>query len=287
MMSDPNEHGGSTYLDRIVPAVRRRLDERKRSLPLSALKEALQPGPRRSFSDAVGAAGISLIAEVKRASPSKGPIRPDLDVSTLVRSYERAGARAISVLTEQDYFRGGLDDLRAAVAATALPVLRKDFIIDEYQVYEARAFGASAVLLIAALLSDRELGRLSELALDLGLDALLEVHDRAELARVLPLEYTVIGVNNRDLRTFAVSLDTTVDLARLVPPGRLLVGESGIWTRADVETLAACGVDGVLVGESLLRNPDVEVAIRELMPTEGFEGRGARYEWQTDERESQ
>jgi indole-3-glycerol phosphate synthase len=259
------EGGVPTYLDRIIPAVLHRLEERKRQVPREILESLPLPGARASFAEAIRAPGMSLIAEVKRASPSKGPIRPGLDAGLLARAYEAGGARAISVLTEQDHFGGSMDDLRAVVYATGLPVLRKDFILDQYQVHEARWWGASAVLLIAALLSDEELRRLAGLAADLGLDVLVEVHDSTEMARVLPLDGVVIGVNNRDLRTFAVSLDTTVELAGLVPPERLLVGESGIRTRADVERLAACGVDGVLVGESLLRSRDVETAVGELM----------------------
>jgi indole-3-glycerol phosphate synthase len=263
--SPVTEGGVPTYLDRIIPAVLRRLEERQRRVPQEILESLPLPGARASFAEAIRAPGMSLIAEVKRASPSKGPIRPGLDAGLLAREYEVAGARAISVLTEQDHFGGSMDDLRAAVDATELPVLRKDFILDQYQIHEARMWGASAVLLIAALLSDEKLRRLAGLAADLGLDVLLEVHDRMEMARALVLDGVVIGVNNRDLRTFAVSLDTTVELAALVPPERLLVGESGIRTRADIERLAACGVDGVLVGESLLRSRDVETAVGELM----------------------
>ncbi|MFH0914995.1 MAG: indole-3-glycerol phosphate synthase TrpC [bacterium] len=257
--------GVPTYLDRIARTVLSRLEERKRRVPQAEIEAMPGPGPRPSFAAALRAPGVSLIAEVKRASPSKGPICPGLEVGSLVKAYEAAGAGAISVLTEQDHFRGSLEDLRAAVDGTRLPVLRKDFILDQYQVHEARAFGASAVLLIAALLSDEGLQRLTGLATDLGLDVLLEVHDGTEMARALELDGVVIGVNNRDLRTFAVSLDTTVELARLVGPERLLVGESGIWTHADLERLAASGVDGVLVGESLLRSSDVEAAVGELM----------------------
>jgi indole-3-glycerol phosphate synthase len=263
--SPVTEGGVPTYLDRIIPAVLRRLEERQRRVPQEILESLPLPGARASFAEAIRAPGMSLIAEVKRASPSKGPIRPGLDAGLLAREYEVAGARAISVLTEQDHFGGSMDDLRAAVDATELPVLRKDFILDQYQIHEARMWGASAVLLIAALLSDEKLRRLAGLAADLDLDVLLEVHDRMEMARALLLDGVVIGVNNRDLRTFAVSLDTTVELAALVPPERLLVGESGIQTRADIERLAACGVDGVLVGESLLRSRDVETAVGELM----------------------
>ena len=257
--------GTPTYLDRIVPSVLRRLEERKRRIPKAKLEADPGPGTRASFSDALRAPGVSLIAEVKRVSPSRGPIRPGLKVRPLVMTLEAAGARAISVLTEEDHFRGSLQDLRAAVGATELPVLRKDFILDEYQVYEARAAGASAVLLIAALLSDEQLRRLAGVVADLGLDVLLEVHDAAEMSRALSVEGVVIGVNNRDLRTFDVSLETTLELAGLVPRGHLLVGESGVWTHADVERLAAAGVDGVLVGESLLRSPDVDAAVGKLM----------------------
>jgi indole-3-glycerol phosphate synthase len=261
----PRAPAAPTYLDRIVPAVRCRLGERKSLLPQVELELMPGPGPRSSFAAAVAAPGLSLIAEVKRASPSRGSIRPDLDVGTLVEAYEEAGARAVSVLTEEEHFRGLPDDLRTAAAATALPLLRKDFIVDEYQVHEARVLGASAVLLIATLLNDRELSTLTGLAIDLGLDVLLEVHDEKEMARALAVDGAIIGVNNRDLRTFAVSLKTTERLAVRVPPGRLLVSESGIRDRADVVGLATLGVDGVLVGESILQDPDVRAAIRALM----------------------
>jgi indole-3-glycerol phosphate synthase len=258
---------GRTYLDRIVPSVLHRLDERKRRLPLSDL-ELLVAGsaglPRPSFADAIVAPGLSLIAEVKRASPSKGPIRPDLDVADMVSTYEAAGARAVSVVTEQDHFGGSLDDLRTAAEHTSLPLLRKDFVIDPYQVYEARAFGASAVLLIAALLDDAQVAELSGLAFHLGLDVLLEVHDAAEMNRAVAIEGAVVGINNRDLRSFDVSLDTTGRLAGLVPAGRLLVSESGIKDRAEAERLAAWGVDAILVGETLLRCRDVGAGVSAL-----------------------
>ena len=257
--------GVPTYLDRIVPAVLNRLGERKRRLPQPELETMSAPGRRPSFADALRAPGVSLIAEVKRASPSKGPIRPGLEVGLLVGAYEAAGARAISVLTEQDHFRGSLDDLRVAVGHTSLPLLLKDFILDRYQIHEARVFGASAVLLIAGLLSDGELSGLAGLAIDLGLDVLLEVHDAMELDRALACDAAIIGVNNRDLHTFSVSLEATVELARSVPAERLLVAESGIWHHSDVERLASCGVDAVLVGESLLRSSDVGEAVQALM----------------------
>ncbi len=210
--------GGATYLDRIVPSVLARLEERKRQVPLGELVTVGASGARSSLAEALRAPDVSLIAEVKRASPSKGPIRPGLEVGPLVRAYGAAGARAVSVLTEEEHFLGSPDDLRVAAAATRLPLLRKDFILDEYQIHEARAWGADAVLLIAALLPDETLGRLVRLATELGLDVLLEVHDRPEMIRALSLEEVIIGINNRDLRTFAVSLETTLDLAGLVPP---------------------------------------------------------------------
>jgi indole-3-glycerol phosphate synthase len=254
-----------TYLDRILPSVVSRLEARKLRVPLKELEATAAPRHRVSFADALRSPEVALIAEVKRASPSKGPIRPGLEVGPLVKAYEVSGVRALSVLTEEEFFQGGSEDLRAAVAAARLPVLRKDFIVDEYQVHEARAWGADAVLLIAALLTDRELRRLARMALDLDLDVLLEVHDRGELERAVPLAEVIIGVNNRDLRTFAVSLATTLELAALVPPERILVSESGIWTHEDVAQLAASGVNAVLVGESLLRSPDVGTAVEELM----------------------
>lgn len=256
---------GPTYLDRIIPLVWQRLDERRRSLSQPELESMPGPGPRPCFAAVVGARGVSLIAEVKRASPSKGMIRPDLDVQSLVGKYEGAGARAVSVLTEQDHFLGNLEDLRAAVSASSLPVLCKDFMLDEYQIHEARVYGASAILLIAALLTDEQLASMADLAAHLGLEVLLEVHDAGELDRALRVERAVIGINNRDLRTFEVSLATTERLAPRVPSDRLVVGESGIWTHDDVMRLEAVGVDGLLVGESLLRGEDIEKAIRELM----------------------
>jgi indole-3-glycerol phosphate synthase len=258
---------GADYLERIVPSVRRRLDERRSLVPQAELEAVSGPGGRSSFAVAVSAPGVSLIAEVKRASPSRGSIRPDLDVGRLVGDYAKAGARSVSVLTEQDFFTGCLADLRTAAEHTHLPLLQKDFIFDPYQIFEARAFGASAVLLIAALLDDRQLVDLAGLAVAIGLEVLLEVHDETEMARALAIEGedVVIGINNRDLASFAVSLDTTVRLSGLVPADRLLVSESGVRTHEDVERLAALGVDAVLVGESLLAQIDVERAIHRLM----------------------
>ena len=255
------------YLAEIVADVRRRVEERKQHVSVHELRS--QVGPERpSLADALRAAGLSLIAEVKRASPSKGPLRPDLDVDDLVRRYEAAGAAAISVLTEQDHFGGSLADLRLAVSATGatgLPVLQKDFILDEYQLHEARAGGASAVLLIVAVLGRDEFLALGETAHRLGLDVLAEVHEEEELAQALALERAIIGINNRDLRSFAVSLETTFRLISRVPAERTVVSESGLRGREDFVRLEAAGVDGVLVGEHLLRSEDVGAAIHELL----------------------
>lgn len=254
------------HLARIVSAVQTRVQQRKGSVPLSDLQRAcLSAKQRPSFRHALEGLEVSLIAEVKRASPSAGPIRLDLDVSSTVQAYEEAGARAVSVLTEQDFFAGSPEDLIQAAQSTSLPILRKDFVIDVYQVYEAKAWGASAVLLIAAVLNDEELRRFSRVAYDLGLDVLIEAHDKAELMRALAVDGAIVGINNRDLRTFEVSLSTSLELSHLVPPGRLLVAESGIRHRGDVERLAAAGVDAILVGEALLRASDVRHAVGVLL----------------------
>ena len=253
-------------LDQIL---RRKRDEVQRSqaaLPLQAVQAAAaQADGPREFAAALRRPGVSLIAEVKRASPSKGPLRPDLDAVALARAYAQGGAAALSVLTDGHFFQGSLEDLRAVRHSVGLPVLRKDFTIDPYQVYEARAAGADAILLIVAALDDQALHSLHRLAVELGLAALVEVHSEAELARALKLGPAIIGVNNRDLQTFEVSLDTTARLRPLVPAGVALVAESGVHSRSDVARLEALGVDAILVGESLVRAPHPGAKIQELM----------------------
>lgn len=216
------------------------------------------------------APSVALIAEVKKASPSRGVIRPQFDAAALAQAYAENGAAAISVLTDANYFQGSLDflpQISGALKKTRLtrPLLRKDFIFDPYQIYEARAAGASAVLLIAAVLKDAELESLFGLARKLGLTVLLEVHNRAELERVLPLQPRLIGVNNRDLHDFSVNLNTSIELRPHIPAKTVMVAESGIRTRADVERLAAAGIDAVLVGESIVRQRDVGRKVRELL----------------------
>lgn len=230
---------------------------------------ALRPGVRK-LSPGRGGVGapatgrVALIAEIKKASPSRGAIRPDLDPVETARLYAANGAAAISVLTERDFFHGDPSYLRAVREAVSLPLLRKDFLVDPDQVFESRALGADAILLIAAILSDGELETLLGLAGDLGLGCLVEVHDEAELARALAAGARLIGINNRDLSTFRTDLEVTRRLAGRVPPECTVVAESGIFTREDVERVGAWGAHAVLVGEALVREADVGAKVREL-----------------------
>ena len=218
----------------------------------------------RAIEQRVQAGGPAVIAEAKRASPSKGLLREDFDPAAIARAYQAGGATCLSVLTDVDFFQGSDDYLRQARAACDLPVLRKDFIIDPYQVYEARLMGADCILLIAAALDDDQLAELTGLAKQVGLDVLVEVHDAAELERVLPLGLRLLGINNRDLRSFEVRLETTLDLLERVPEECIVVTESGIHRREDVQRLRAAGVQAFLVGEAFMRAPDPGRALQEL-----------------------
>jgi indole-3-glycerol phosphate synthase len=215
----------------------------------------------------LAADGIALIAEVKKASPSKGVIRADFDPERIADAYAANGARCLSVLTDEAYFQGCDAHLQAAKAVAGLPVLRKDFTIDEYQLYEARVIGADAVLLIVALMDSSQLDDCLGLAGELGLSALVEVHDDDELLHAKAAGAGLVGINNRDLRTFATTLETTFALLPQVPKGTVVVSESGIGDRRDVERLAAAGVDAILVGESLMRETDIGAKVRELLGT--------------------
>jgi len=235
--------------------------ERAARLPLAEVRaRALDAPPPRGFAkallDRVAAGGAGVIAEAKKASPSKGVIRADFDPAAIARSYEAGGATCLSVLTDVDFFQGHDDYLVQARAACALPVLRKDFVVHPYQVHEARMLGADCVLLIVAALQDAPLMHLAELALSLGMDVLVEVHDIDELERALPVPAPLLGINNRSLRTFEVSLENTLSLKDAVPADRLLVTESGIHGPADVARMRAAGVHAFLVGEAFMRAPD-------------------------------
>lgn len=256
-------------LDEIVKAKVEELAERKRDIPLSEMEAiSLKKPPPRDFASALRGDDIRLIAEVKKASPSKGLICPDLDPVRLARTYAQSGAAAISVLTEERYFQGRLEHFSAIskeLEGRNIPILRKDFIFDPYQVYESRAYSADALLLIVAILSDAQLLELLWLSHKLGMKCLVEVHDEVELERAALSGAEIIGINNRDLKTFTVDLATTKRLRPLVPPDRIVVSESGIRERGDVQMLREWGVDAILVGEALVAAGDVAKKLRELL----------------------
>jgi indole-3-glycerol phosphate synthase len=252
-------------LSDIVAATRQRVDSAKRMADIRGLEGRAEAHTPRGFRRALeqkARTGVAVIAELKKASPSRGMIRGTLHVGGIACELERAGAAALSVLTEEQFFHGGLCDLAEAAAATDLPCLRKDFIVDEFQLLEARANGADAVLLILSALGDPEFLRFRERSRELGLDALCEVHDESELQRALNLGAEIIGVNNRDLRTFAVDLGTSERLASKITAGVFRIAESGIRSGDDIRRLRACGYDAFLVGESLMRadDPGAELA---------------------------
>jgi len=247
------------------------VERRRAEMPATALASRLhlRRNPTRGFGhtlkEAVARGGYGLIAEIKRASPSAGVIRPDFHPSLLARTYADAGATCLSVLTDAPYFQGSPDHLKVARATAPLPVLRKDFMLDSWQVYESRLMGADCILLIMAALSDQQARELEELARALDMDVLVEVHNRAELDRALGLQTSLIGINNRNLKTLQTDLQTTIELAPHVPSDRFLIAESGIRSHDDVRRLADAGASCFLVGESLLRQPDVGAATRTLL----------------------
>ncbi|HJZ60773.1 MAG TPA: indole-3-glycerol phosphate synthase TrpC [Miltoncostaeaceae bacterium] len=254
------------FLEDIVEATEAEVARRRRTVPEPELRARFGPDNRGyPFSEALVAPGVSLIAEVKRASPSRGPIRPGASVTEIVRAYEASGAGACSILTEPTRFGGSLDDLVEARAACGLPLLRKDFIVDEYQLLEARAAGADAVLLIVAALEHDRLGQLLQAAADLRLEALVEVHDEEDTQIAVEAGAEIIGVNNRDLRTLEVDPETVLQLLPDIPAGTVVVAESGIGTAEDVRRMGEAGVDAVLVGEALMRAPDPGEAVRALL----------------------
>ena len=253
-----------SVLDRIVDSTRHDVAQRRREVPVADLEQAIQGREDRPFSEALIGPRLSLIAEYKRRSPSAGLLREGDAVGEVVSAYERAGAAALSVLTENHHFSGSLDDVREARAASSLPILRKDFVVDPYQVYETAAVGADAMLLIVAALGRHDLERLYVEARALDLDVLVEVHSERELDQALEIDADVIGINNRNLADLEVDLETTLELLAHVPAGKTVVSESGYSTREQLDELDEVGVDAVLVGETLLRAEDVEAACREL-----------------------
>ena len=266
---DDSNTGTPDILRRIIARKHEEVAERSRRVDLATLRSRAGGMPsRRPFVDAlvgrVAGGGAAVIAEIKRASPSKGIIREHFDPAAIAASYARAGATCLSVLTDVDFFQGSDDALVAARAACTLPVIRKDFLVDPYQVVEARCIGADCVLLIVSALGPQQLVDLNGLAQEVGLDVLVEVHDGDELERALALQPRLVGINNRNLHTFHTTLQVTWDLQARVPPGTLLVTESGILERADVQAMRARGVNAFLVGEAFMRAEDPGAALQAL-----------------------
>jgi indole-3-glycerol phosphate synthase len=252
-------------LDRIIAQKKEEIEQRKKAVPLAYLRERIaQLKVPLDLALALKGDHIGLIAEVKRASPSRGILHPDLKPVQLAKTYVAGGAKAISVLTEADYFKGSINDLAAIRQEVTLPLLRKDFIFDPYQIYESRAYGADALLLIAAILSQAQLGEFLSLSHSLALRCLVEVHSENEVEMALLSGAEIIGINNRDLNTFALDINTTRRLRPLIPQQRIVVAESGIRSRSDVEKLKAWGINAMLVGEALVTADDVLAKMREL-----------------------
>lgn len=254
-------------LDEIVEKRKIQLEREKAAADFETVKRAAEKLDRQCISFKFALAKpdrLSVISEVKKASPSKGLIQPNFDPVKIAKEYETCGADAVSCLTEEHYFQGSSEYFKAIRQAINLPMIRKDFIIDEYQIYEARLMGADAILLIAAVLDDEKLKRFGDTARSLGLDILAETHDESELERVLALDFDIIGINNRNLKTFEVTLETTAKLAGMIPEGKVIVSESGIRDNADMKTVRGYGADAVLIGETLMRSGNIGATLTAL-----------------------
>ena len=255
----------ASILEKIVAVKKREVEAAKSSLPLDALKERISQYKPLDFKAALRGGDIKLIAEVKKASPSRGVLVADFDPVALALTYASCGAAAISVLTEATHFQGSPEHLEKIREKVGLPLLRKDFIFDEYQIYESAAIGADAILLIASILSANKLKSLLDLSHRIGLACLVETHDEKDMAKALKSGAEIIGINNRDLKTFKTDIETTHKLRELVPAGKIVVSESGISTAEDIKKLKAFGVNAVLIGEALLTAPDIPAAIKGMM----------------------
>jgi indole-3-glycerol phosphate synthase len=254
-------------MDSLIESTRERVDARKRARPISDLEELVSGLPEpRPFAEALAGEGTAVIAEHKRRSPSAGVIREGASLEEIVASYEAGGAVALSILTEEKHFGGSLADVVAARSASNLPILRKDFTVDRYQLYEAREAGADAILLVVGSIPSGDLAELHAEARELDLDVIVEVHNEDDLDEALEVDADVIGINNRDLTDFSVSLATTFELLPDIPAGKTVISESGISTREHLEELERVGVDAVLIGEALMRNDDPAAALRGLLP---------------------
>ena len=253
-------------LDEIVAAKKNELERRKQKVPLSFLASKIPGLPStRSFEDALIKPGISLIAEIKKASPSAGIICKEFNPSKIAKIYEGNKASAISVLTEEKYFSGNINLLSQIKKITKIPILQKDFILEKYQIYEARLYGADSILLIAAILSGKKIEDFFTLAHQLGMSAILEVHNNEDLKKVLVTEAKIIGINNRNLRTLKVDIGTTLKLREKIPSGKIIISESGIKDYKEIQLLKKCGIDGILVGETLLQSKNIVEKMKELI----------------------
>lgn len=262
---DKQRMSEKNILEEIAEKTRERIRKEKRQLPLDQLKTLAEKAPQQpSFLEALKKPGMSYICEVKKASPSKGLIAPEFPYLEIAKEYEAAGASAISCLTEPFYFMGSDTYLREITETVDIPVLRKDFTVDKYMIYQAKAFGAAAVLLICAILNDQELLEYRELAETLGMDALIEAHDEEEVARALKAGAKIVGVNNRDLKTFKVDMNNSIRLRNLAPDNVVFVSESGIKNAGDIAILERNRVGAVLIGETLMRSPDKKAALENL-----------------------